>query len=49
VNKLLGVPKLASGTEENTTVAVYSILPDWSDAARVKVICFDRTLSNIVH
>jgi len=38
VNKLLGVPKLASGTEENTAAAVYTILPDWSDADRVKAM-----------
>jgi len=49
VNKLLGVPKFTSGTEENTTVAIYTILPDWSNADRVKATCFDTTLSNIVH
>ena len=36
VNKLLGVPKLTSGTGENTAAAVYTLLQDWSVADRVK-------------
>src|SRR6218665_279949 len=49
VNKLLGVPKLTSGTGENTAAAVYTLLKDWSVADRVKAMCFDATSSNTGH
>src|SRR6218665_2909630 len=49
VNKLLGVPKLTSGTGENTAAAVYALLQDWSVADRVKAMCFDTTSSNTGH
>src|SRR6218665_1206407 len=34
VNKLLGVPKLTSGTGENTAAAVYTLLQDWGVAGQ---------------
>jgi len=49
VNKLLGVPKLTSGTGENTAAAVYTLLQDWSIADRVKAMFFDTSLSNTGH
>src|SRR6218665_321030 len=49
VNKLLGVPKLTSGTRENTAAAVYTLLQNWSVANRVKAMCFDTTSSNTGH
>src|SRR6218665_604151 len=49
VNKLLGMPKLTSGTEENTAAAVYTLLQDWSVADRAKAMCFDTTSSNTEH
>lgn len=43
MKKLHGVPKLASGKEENTAAAVYTILPDWSVVDHVKALCSDTT------
>src|SRR6218665_2218638 len=49
VNKLHGVPKLTSGTGEDTAAAVYILLQDWSVADHVKAMCFDTTSSNTGH
>lgn len=49
VNKLLGVPKLASGTGENTASAISAALQNWGLADHVKAMCFDTTSANTGH
>ena len=44
--QLLNVPKLASGTGENTSNAVFSALKDWKLVEKVNCMCFDTTSSN---
>ena len=46
VNKLLGVPKLFGGTEENAASTMVAIVEDWGVAERVKAMCFDTTSAN---
>ena len=48
VDQLLGVPKLTSGTGENTSAAVYKLVLDWGLLDQVKCMCFDTTASNTV-
>lgn len=45
-NKLLGVPKLDSGSGLNQASAVYSLLNDWNLVNDVAAFCFDTTASN---
>lgn len=46
VQKLIGVPKLASGTREAMTSAVAEALDDWGLAERVVTMSFDTTTAN---
>ena len=46
VEQLLGVPKLNSGTGDNTSTAVYDLIIDWGLFDKVKCMCFDTTASN---
>lgn len=46
VDQLLGVPKLTSGSRENTTAAVYRSILEWDISLWVKYMCFDITASN---
>jgi hypothetical protein len=46
VDQLLGVPKLTSGTGENTATAVYEKILEWNVYDKVKCMCFDTTASN---
>jgi hypothetical protein len=44
--KLLGVPKVASGTGENEANAVYDLLQKWQLSDAVQAMCFDITSVN---
>ena len=46
VDQLLGVPKLSSGTGENTSTAVFKLVLDCGLLNQVKCMCFDTTASN---
>ena len=46
VDQLLGVPKLSSGTGENTSAAVFKLVLDCGLLNQVKCMCFDTTASN---
>jgi len=47
IEKLLGVPKVASGTGYNESVAVYNVLESWKLTEKVQALCFDTTSVNI--
>jgi hypothetical protein len=49
VSKLLGVPKLPSGTGEETAKAVVDCLEEWEIKDRIQAISFDTTSSNTGH
>lgn len=44
--KLLGVPKLVSGTGANAANAVYNVLTEWSLENKIVGMCFDTTSVN---
>jgi hypothetical protein len=44
--KLLGVPKLASGTGIQQATAVHNMLEEWGLASTIQAMCFDTTSSN---
>ncbi|KAG0725879.1 hypothetical protein GWK47_037739 [Chionoecetes opilio] len=46
VEKLLGVPKLHSGTGDAAATAVFEALEDWGVQERVVAMCFDTTSAN---
>ncbi|KAG0716102.1 hypothetical protein GWK47_010430 [Chionoecetes opilio] len=46
VEKLLGVPKLHSGTGDAAATAVFEALQDWGVQERVVTMCFDTTSAN---
>ncbi|KAG0711531.1 putative 39S ribosomal protein L24, mitochondrial [Chionoecetes opilio] len=46
VEKLLGVPKLHSGTGDAAATAVLEALEDWGVQERVVAMCFDTTSAN---
>ena len=46
VQKLIGVPKLASGTGEAIASAIAEALDDWGLAQRVVAMSFDTTAAN---
>ena len=46
VEKLLGVPKVASGTGYNESLAVYNLLESWKLTEKVQALCFDTTSVN---
>lgn len=45
-HQLLGVPKIESGSGENTAEAVYQLMTDWNIADGVVASCFDTTSAN---
>ena len=45
-NKLLGVPKLASGEAQNAAKAVFDQLNHWGIVDKVQAMCFDTTSLN---
>ena len=44
--KLLGVPKIPSGTGEAQATAVLQLIDDWHLKDRIQFMCFDTTASN---
>lgn len=46
IEKLLGVPKLATGTGENEAKAVYDLVEQWQLSAKVQAMSFDTTSVN---
>lgn len=44
--KLLAVPKLASGTGENSAKAIFTTLQEWNIVDKVQGMCFDTTSVN---
>ena len=46
VEKLLGVPKLRAGTEEDQATSVVEALEEWGISEKVIGMCFDTTASN---
>jgi len=49
ISKLLGVPKLVSGTGELVATAVFNTIADWGISDQVRAISFDTTASNTGH
>lgn len=45
-SKLLGIPKLTSGTGQQMAAAVVECIEDWNITEHVKAMCFDTTASN---
>lgn len=46
INKLLGVPKLTSGTGEGQANAIADALQEWEVSGAVAAMCFDTTAAN---
>lgn len=46
VMKLIGVPKIPSGTGEAQATAVFQLIDDWHLNDRIQFMCFDTTASN---
>lgn len=46
INKLLGVPKLTSGTGELQAHAIFDALQEWGVCETVAAMCFDTTAAN---
>ena len=49
ISKLLGVPKLVSGTGEVVATAVFNTIADWGISDQVSAMSFDTTASNTGH
>ena len=49
ISKLLGVPKLVSGTGELVATAVFNTIADWGISDLVSAMPFDTTASNTGH
>lgn len=47
--KLLAVPKVASGTGENAAKAVIDAIHEWKLENQIQAMCFDTTASNTGH
>jgi len=46
MDKLLGVPKVSSGTAENEVNAVHKLLEEWQLTEKIQAMCFDITSVN---
>ena len=46
VTKLLGVPKLPSGTGDPQVAAVFQVVADWKLTDSIQLMSFDTTASN---
>jgi len=46
MDKLLGVPKMSSGTGENEANAVHKLLAEWQLTEKIKAMCFNTTSVN---
>jgi hypothetical protein len=46
MDKLLGVPKVSSGTGENEATAVNKLVAEWQLIEKVQAMCFDTTSVN---
>lgn len=49
VNKLLGVPKLPSGTADHIASAVHEMIKEWNLAGKIQAMSFDTTAVNTGH
>lgn len=44
--KLIGIPKLSSGSGKNQALSVFQVLEEWNLIDQVQVLCCDTTASN---